>query len=57
MNKYYKKGLIFPYEVFFENQGFLVINNRQVDLIAERQDEKWIVEAGPSVLARRYSVH
>jgi len=51
--KYYKKDNKYPNEAFiqeaienyFSNEGFVIEKDGQIDLIAEKSDEKWIVEA------------
>lgn len=51
--KYFKKENIFPYEAFvqsaikkyFELQGYVVDNEGQVDLIAVKGTDRWVVEA------------
>jgi len=51
--KYFKKENVFPYEAFvqtsiekyFEYQGYALDNEGQVDLIAVKESDRWIVEA------------
>lgn len=51
--KYYKKENVFPYEAFvqtsiekhFEVQGYDVEKDGQVDLIAVKGSDRWIIEA------------
>lgn len=53
MKKHFKYAEVFPNEAFiqksieshFEKSGFLLITDAQVDLIAEKPNEKWFVEA------------
>lgn len=51
--KYFKKENVFPYEAFvqtsieeyFEKQGYEVEKDGQVDLIAVKGSDRWVVEA------------
>ncbi|QRN85831.1 hypothetical protein JR334_00925 [Clostridia bacterium] len=51
--KYFKKEKVYPNEAFiqeaienyFSNEGFEIQKDGQIDLIAEKNDEKWIIEA------------
>ncbi len=51
--KYFKKEKVFPYEAFvqasieeyFEQQGYEVEKDGQVDLIAVKGSDRWVVEA------------
>lgn len=51
--KYFKKAKEYPNEAFiqeaienyFSNKGFVIEKDGQIDLIAKKNDEKWIVEA------------
>ena len=51
--KYFKKDNLYPNEAFiqeaiekyFSAEGFTIEKDGQIDLVAEKNDEKWIVEA------------
>ena len=51
--KYFKKEKVYPNEAFiqeaienyFSSEGFMIEKDGQIDLVAEKNDEKWIVEA------------
>lgn len=51
--KYFKKAKTYPHEAFiqeviehyFSIEGFATEKDSQIDLVAEKDDEKWIVEA------------
>ncbi len=51
--KHFKKNKAYPNEAFiqeaiencFFNEGFAIEKDGQIDLVAEKDDEKWIVEA------------
>lgn len=53
MNKLFKKSTNFPNEAFiqdaiekyFLDNGYSLINNSQIDLIASNENETWIIEA------------
>lgn len=51
--KYFKKEKTYPNEAFiqeaienyFSNEGFVIDTDGQIDLVAEKNEEKWIIEA------------
>ena len=53
MDKYFKKENVYPnealvqeaIELYFSGKGYVIKTKEQVDLIAEKQDEKWIIKA------------
>lgn len=53
MDKYYKNEKCFPYEAFiqeaiekyFNDLGYVIITKEQIDLIADKEDEHWVIEA------------